>query len=332
MSSGQDKTMSTLVSVVIPCFNVGQYMKECLASVMSQTHTPLQVICIDNNSSDDTWEVLQELKQSWPGLVVEKELKAGANAARNKGLSLATGEWVQFLDADDLLEPAKLEHQLELISRSGSGIAFVAAACKRRSLNGKDTIDHAIEHNRFLAAFINKSGITSANLWHAEQLRNITGWNEGIKSSQEADLMLRLILAGGKYIVDEVPLTIIRERESGQISTKAPGQNWIRYIDVRLNFLSELKKTEYSAYLSHEGIYQDSLMVSVLALSRYNPEKALDYYNTFIRGKWHSANKFGMNKLKVTAISLLGLGFYIRLMNIRHKFDREDKIRKSTKL
>lgn len=104
-----------LISIIIPAYNVEVYIKECIHSAFAQTHKPIEVICIDNNSTDNTWQKLKQLHEKYPSLLIDKELKPGAPAARNKGLALSKGEWIQFLDADDLLLPEKIEHQAKLL-------------------------------------------------------------------------------------------------------------------------------------------------------------------------------------------------------------------------
>ena len=96
------------ISVVIPCLNVAQYIEECIGSVDKQTYQPKEIICVDNGSEDGTPEVLKRLAKRYPLIKNFTQPRQGANAARNLGLHLAGGEWIQFLDADDLLEPDKL--------------------------------------------------------------------------------------------------------------------------------------------------------------------------------------------------------------------------------
>ena len=107
--------MAELVSVIIPCYNVAPYLKECLDSVLAQTYEPLEIVCVDNNSSDNTKEVLDQLRDSH-NLIIDEEKNPGACAARNKGLAVCKGEWVQFLDADDLLLADKIETQINAIN------------------------------------------------------------------------------------------------------------------------------------------------------------------------------------------------------------------------
>ena len=125
------------VSVIIPCLNVEEYIEDCLASVYNQSYKQFEVICIENNSKDNTLSKLRGLEDDlYPDLIVLEESKPGACAARNKGLSVAKGEWVQFLDADDTLKPGKLEHQIKLL-KSKKAISFVAGASEYVSSGGE---------------------------------------------------------------------------------------------------------------------------------------------------------------------------------------------------
>jgi glycosyltransferase involved in cell wall biosynthesis len=67
--------MLNVVSVIIPCFNVQDYIEECLDSVVSQTYTNIEIICVDNYSKDKTWDKLNNLKEKYPQLVITKEKK-----------------------------------------------------------------------------------------------------------------------------------------------------------------------------------------------------------------------------------------------------------------
>lgn len=302
-----------MVSVIIPCYNVEDYVAECIDSVKSQTFRDIEIICIDNNSNDKTWQVLISLQKTFPELKLGKETKPGANAARNKGLGMAEGEWVQFLDADDLLESTKIEHQLSLINKQKNNFAFVAASYKRLSVDGNITKSSAINPDKFISIFENRSGITSSNLWNKNALSKVGSWKESLQSSQEADLMLRILLEGGEYLVDDEPLTIIRERAGGQISQSHPARRWSTYLDVYLSFLNALKIKFPEIYKKNLGFYQDSLMVTILILARADSDRAYYYYKNFIKGRWRSSNSVGFNPLKVMLIKVLGFKFFLKI-------------------
>lgn len=303
-----------LVSVIIPCYNVQYYIEDCILSVINQTYKNLEIICVDNNSTDDTWNVLQKLKKNYPQIILDKELRAGANYARNKGLSVAKGDWIQFLDADDLLEKIKIEHQIDLVKNNNTkNIAFIAGAWKKMNTKGEITLISKLSSKMHLAPFINKAGITSSNLWSSIALKKINGWNESLKSSQEADLMLRLVIANFSFLIDEMVLTTIRERAFGQISQRNPSEKWAQYIDVRLQFLSRLTNMEFGVYEKHKSVYYDFLMVSLLQLAKYDLNKANLIFKTKIQNKWETSNNYGFTNFKFFLMKLLGLKLYAKI-------------------
>lgn len=89
------------ISVIIPVYNVEKYIRECLDSIMTQTLTDIEILCIDDGSTDDSLKILQEYAQLDQRFHVEVQENLGPATARNKGLKQATGEFVIFMDADD---------------------------------------------------------------------------------------------------------------------------------------------------------------------------------------------------------------------------------------
>jgi len=274
-----------LVSVIIPCYNVEEYIEECIASVLAQSHTETEIICVDNNSSDRTAAILQEQELKHPGKVrALKELKKGASAARNKGLSVAAGEWIQFLDADDLLLPEKIKHQLGIIAAEPVH-GFIAAACIRQTVDGKQTTVAIKTKDPFKSLYTTKLGNTCANLFNAAQLKSIGGWNENIRSSQESDLMFRLLRNGAVIADDNVPLTVIRERASGQISQGDPKKNWMQYIALRIEIIDYLKTNRKEYFEKEKDFYYQNLFSQVRTLAKYDLESAaLIFKNDFEKG------------------------------------------------
>src|SRR4051794_31117872 len=108
-------TMPASVSIVIPMYNAAPWIVQTLESVACQTlnSTCLEVIAVDDGSDDDSVMLAQTFfrQNSINGKVIALARNAGVSSARNVGWRAAAGEWVQFLDADDLLAPGKLEIQ-----------------------------------------------------------------------------------------------------------------------------------------------------------------------------------------------------------------------------
>ncbi len=90
------------VSVIVPVYNVEKYLRECLDSIVNQTYKNIEVICIDDGSTDSSLEILQEYAQRDDRVVILQQENQGAAVARNYGMSLAKGEYISFLDSDDV--------------------------------------------------------------------------------------------------------------------------------------------------------------------------------------------------------------------------------------
>ncbi len=101
--------MGTKVSVILPVYNVSDYLRQCMDSIVGQTLKDIEIICVDDGSTDDSLAILKEYEAKDQRVKVIQQANAGAGAARNKGLEIATGEYLSFLDSDDFFEPDMLE-------------------------------------------------------------------------------------------------------------------------------------------------------------------------------------------------------------------------------
>lgn len=103
------------ISVVIPCFNGGRFLRETLASVLGQTRSAHEVIVIDDGSTDDSAAIAESFA---PPVRVIRQRNQGESVARNRGIDEAKGDWVALLDADDLWDARKLERQVDCLKSS----------------------------------------------------------------------------------------------------------------------------------------------------------------------------------------------------------------------
>lgn len=105
------------VSVIIPCYNAEDHLRQCLDSVAAQTLRNIEIICIDDGSTDATMEILRDYQGRDGRFRILSQENAGAGAARNRGLREAKGEYLSFLDADDFFEPDMLREAVESAER-----------------------------------------------------------------------------------------------------------------------------------------------------------------------------------------------------------------------
>lgn len=111
------------VSVIIPIYNVEKYLRQCLDSVVNQTLKDIEIICVDDGSSDNSLSILSEYEGKYENVKVIKQANAGAGAARNNGMRIAKGEYLLFLDSDDFFEHNMLEEAYNQAKRDDADIA-----------------------------------------------------------------------------------------------------------------------------------------------------------------------------------------------------------------
>ena len=126
----QSQPTNLLVSTIIPVHNRAELLPEAVESVIAQTYRLIEIVIVDDGSTDDTPKVCQQLAGRYPDIVrVAAQSNGGPGAARNTGVELANGEFIQYLDSDDLLAPRKLERQIAALKENPDcGVAY----CKTR--------------------------------------------------------------------------------------------------------------------------------------------------------------------------------------------------------
>jgi len=111
------------ISVIIPVYNVAAYLPQCLDSVLSQDHQDLEVILIDDGSTDDSGAICDRYADRDSRITVIHQNNAGAAAAKNAGLRIATGEYLSFVDSDDYLDPDVYGYMIRTLKESGADAA-----------------------------------------------------------------------------------------------------------------------------------------------------------------------------------------------------------------
>jgi glycosyltransferase involved in cell wall biosynthesis len=231
--------MDSQVTVIIPCLNVEDYIDDCLNSVLSQGSAVAEIFVVDNGSTDTTLARIDAWQSAHPERRVHliQEQNPGAPAARNAPLQDVKTEWIQFLDADDLLLPGKLLRQLEW---AGPDVDVLVDSYI--TLNGNRDKATKIETAREVEVGLMRSslGITSSNLWRTASIKRVNGWDVTRTSSQEYDLMLRLYQQGARFQFVDTARTLIQGRTHGQISQSDPLNRWRNFVEIRKKILLSL--------------------------------------------------------------------------------------------
>lgn len=171
--------METLVSVVVPVLNVAHLLPRCLDSLLAQTHRPLEIIVVDDGSTDDSAEVMCEYERSHSEVHVVRQRHRGVGPARNAGLSITKGTFVSMVDADDWVEPHFIADLLAIAQETGAdvvvgGFSFDFLGLKvpfpflpkTESMTGPEAAELSIHMTRFPAFAWNK--LYRRNLFRAD--------------------------------------------------------------------------------------------------------------------------------------------------------------------
>lgn len=126
-----------LVSVIIPVYNSAKYLKRTLESVLAQTYKEIEIVLVDDQSTDNSADIIKKYMRNYSSIVYYLQPhNMGAGYARNKALELSKGQYVAFLDADDIWKPEKIEKQLLLLKKKQGCFCFTAI----EMINGRDKV------------------------------------------------------------------------------------------------------------------------------------------------------------------------------------------------
>lgn len=221
-----------LVSVVIPVYNVEKFIENTIRSVLAQTYRNIEILLIDDCSPDNSAKIIKNMAADNPEIRYYKLKKnSGAAVARNKGIELAQGQYIAFLDSDDMWKPEKLHKELELLKRTGGEFAFTAIEMIDESgevVKGKRKVKEKVDYKFLLS---NTMIATSSVLLDISKIGKFQ--MPLIRSGQDYATWLMLLRNGRiAYGIDEA-LTQYRRTE-GSLSSKKT-KNWKKVWNIQVN-------------------------------------------------------------------------------------------------
>lgn len=194
-----------IVSVIMPCYNASAYMREAIESVKTQSYKDWELLIIDDGSTDNSKSIAQEYAGKDKRIRLIEQPNSGACRARNNGIEHARGEYIKFLDADDVLEKDCLAMQvIQIRELDARQIPF--GDYYNVDQNGNICSKYEFNRQRDLLAdpvfffFTEWRVLISAPLHRIELLNAIGGFDESLKRGQEFDMHLRLALADVEFV------------------------------------------------------------------------------------------------------------------------------------
>jgi glycosyltransferase involved in cell wall biosynthesis len=192
--------MKSLVSIIIPCYNAERWIGECIDSALAQTYNSIEVIVVDDGSTDNSVSVLREYGDKIRWISCEN---GGPSAARNIGLKLSKGKYIQFIDSDDYINLAKIKEQVEFLEASNSDVIYGDWCYQYHQADGlvklanytthqptEDILYYIIACNRI---------IHGSCLYKREIFDKIVGFDESLRIAEDYYFSMRIALEGFKF-------------------------------------------------------------------------------------------------------------------------------------
>ena len=264
-------------SVVIPVFNRAHVLPGAIDSVLAQSDQDFEIIVVDDGSADNPKAVVEEFAD--PRIRYAHKENGGGGSARNRGIDLAQGRFVAFLDSDDVFLP----HHLAVMRRVVEGQRNVAGYARMIVERGRGRTflkpPRAIRPNEHMASYLlsDRGFVPTITLVVATETAWRVRYNESLPFAQDTDFAIRLFLAGNRFVMAEEPGAVWRDLpDPGRASAGRKGwrlRNWLEDLKPRI---------PARAYYGGRG------WMIAKGLAPQNKSKALRLYLTALRHRCYS--------------------------------------------
>ena len=247
--------MSSLVSVIIPVYNVQHYIGRCLDSVLSQTYRNIEVIIINDGSKDDTLSVIQSYADKDHRIHLIDKQNEGVSIARNKGLDTAQGEYVLFVDGDDWIDEDMVENLLKMAvdnasDYAGGGFVFEEVDTGRKRFSPSGFTPVKISGNEILGYYLSGHRLWSS-VWGALFCRKVIEqgglrFDKNIKFDEDCFFVMQFMSQASTVMVCQEHYYHVLVRSSSVTRSS------LHELD------KEKRRPDYEGYLKAKGLYDEN--------------------------------------------------------------------------
>lgn len=252
-----------LVSILIPCFNRESILPATLESCLEQTYEDIEIILVDDGSTDQTFAVAQKYAAQRSNIKAFHTENKGQCAARNFGLSVAEGEYIKFLDSDDLLLPHAIECQVKALLHFNASLSMSCSKLFQSHelievreeilLKHSFSIQNGIRYESFFDLFGNHGSTFNEILVSKELVSSVGGFEPSLRAAEELNLILKIAIAHPRAKSMFQPETLLMKRlENDSLACKMRKQRDIPYLLLSLRNAAEF-------YLRNANVEQQDL-------------------------------------------------------------------------
>lgn len=208
------------VSILIPCYNAERWIRQAIQSALDQTYLDKEIIVVDDGSTDNSLAIIRSFDDCIRWETGENQ---GGNAARNRLLELSTGEWIQYLDADDYLLSNKVEKQIQFLSQCPEADVVYSPSIFEH-WDGESTRQEILPipepHDPWILLARWYLPQTNSPLWRKQAIVDVGGWKPNQPCCQEHELYLRLLIAGKQFEYCEYAGSVYRQWSESTLCKK----------------------------------------------------------------------------------------------------------------
>lgn len=201
---------TSCVSVIMPVFNGARFVVEAMRSILGQA-VPMEIIVHDDGSTDDTWEVLEFLAQDEPRIRLGRGPNAGPAAARNACLDRARGEFVAFMDHDDIWPAGRLARQMRILRLDGAATGVIGETFIFDKVDATGQPEPSPASRRLL------TGLLQAGLFRHAAIDTVGRFDTDLTAADDLDLLLRFVEHGFRLKVDS-EIAVFYRLHPGQLT------------------------------------------------------------------------------------------------------------------
>lgn len=270
------------LSVIIPVYNAEPWLAKAIDSALiaaGRIGNSWELILVDNNSTDGSRSIMEDYRRRLPNrITLLSEAKQGAPAARNRALREAKGDWVQFLDADDLLLPHKIHHQFAAVTPETE---WVIAAYRNTFANGSTSVVvPAQDPWRGLVDGL-RVGNTNANLYRRATLSRIGNWNEATPAFDDPNLHFRLLRSEAIFTIDVEVGSIYRHHSGPRVTSGDKGEQVRQAVALHQQVNRYLASSRPQYWQEQFRFFRGALLRKIRILATYDLAAAAEAYRSF---------------------------------------------------
>ena len=283
-----DKT--PLVSVVVPIYNVADYLSECIDSILNQTYPLIEVILVDDGSTDNSPVICDNYVSKNKNISVIHKSNGGLSSARNAGLEKATGDYITFVDSDDWLNCNMIERCMSLIKQYDADVCCVSfnkAYSDGHFIQNKTLQDSPICYNKIdaLAKYLFNTNLTVCvwgKVWKKSLWDNVKCPDGFLHEDQFTTF--KLIDAAGKIVFDPEPLYYYRQREGsiGHSSFSERSYDLLKGVDLQYEYIAN-RYPEIEKQIGAACSFWYCVFVNMMLRSGHQDSIAVRHCRSFVR-------------------------------------------------